>query len=417
MNSLCPSSIFLSKLDKKRASKYAYYNSFLSGLLKIYLLKVEKHMAVTPEIRKLNKRNAYLYVYQNKECSKQELASSVGQSLPTVNQNLNELLEDGFVRIAGHYKSTGGRKPMVIQCTPDARVAVGVQILVDQVTAVLLDLYGTVLSCEILKEQYSKDDTYFRKVGRFIAGFIDSAGRPEDTLLGIAVATHGVADYNHQKLVYDRILNNKGFSADQLSACIGRPCILMHDSETAAFAESFHRPNLRDSSYVFLNDYLGSASIIDGRLYRGNHGRGQLLEHVKLVKGGRKCYCGQYGCAECYCGAYGLRKMSGLPTDEFFRKLREQEPRVMEVWDEYLDYLALLLHNVLMTMDVDIILGGLLRKYMVPEDLQILKGKILSQTDFDITDQSITLEYITDYPAARGAALYLIQDFLNHFEI
>ena len=68
-------------------------------------------MAVTPEIRKLNKRNTYLYIYRHKECSKQELASSVGQSLPTVNQNLNELLEDGFVRVAGHYKSTGGRKP------------------------------------------------------------------------------------------------------------------------------------------------------------------------------------------------------------------------------------------------------------------------------------------------------------------
>lgn len=114
-------------------------------------------MAVTTEIRKLNKRNTYLYIYRHKECSKQELASSVGQSLPTVNQNLNELLEDGFVRVAGHYKSTGGRKPMVLQCTPEARVAVGVQILAEQATAVLLDLYGEVLACEILREPYSNE--------------------------------------------------------------------------------------------------------------------------------------------------------------------------------------------------------------------------------------------------------------------
>ncbi len=373
-------------------------------------------MAVTPEIRKLNKRNAYLYIYRHKECSKQELASSVGQSLPTVNQNLNELQEEGFVRIAGHYKSTGGRKPMVLQCTPEARVAVGVQILSGQVTAVLLDLYGEVLSCEVLKEPYSNDEAYFQKTGRFIADFVDLAGYPEERLLGIAIATQGVADYDHKRLVYGRILNNYGLSSDQLSAYIGRPCILMHDSETAAFAESFHRPNLRDSSYIFLNDYLGSASIINGSLYRGNHGRGQLLEHVSLVRGGRKCYCGQYGCAESYCGAYGLRKMSGLPTEEFFHRLRSQDAQVQSMWDEYLDDLALLLHNVLMTMDVDIILGGLLRKYMIPEDLKVIEEKIRRQTDFDIPEQTITLEYITDYPAARGAALYLVQDFLDHFE-
>ena len=40
----------------------------------------------------------------------------------------------------------------------------------------------------------------------------------------------------------------------------------------------------------------GRASIINGNLYCGSHGRGQLLEHMKLVHGGRKCYCGQYGC-------------------------------------------------------------------------------------------------------------------------
>ncbi|MCI8275681.1 MAG: ROK family transcriptional regulator [Lachnospiraceae bacterium] len=373
-------------------------------------------MAVTPEIRKLNKRNTYLYIYRHKECSKQELASSVGQSLPTVNQNLNELFEDGFVRVAGHYKSTGGRKPMVLQCTPEARVAVGVQILAEQATAVLLDLYGEVLACEILREPYSNEEAYFKKAGRFIANFVDSAGYSESKLLGIAVATQGVADYDHKKLVYGRILNNYGLSADQFSTYIGKPCILMHDSETAAFAESFHRPNLRDSSYIFLNDYLGSASIIGGNLYRGNHGRGQLLEHVKLVRGGRKCYCGQSGCAESYCGAYGLRKLSGLSTDEFFRRLRSQDTRIQNMWDEYLDHLALLLHNVLMTMDVDIILGGLLRKYMVPGDLKIIEEKIRLQTDFDIPEQTITLEYITDYPAARGAALYLVRDFLDNFE-
>ncbi len=373
-------------------------------------------MASTPEIRKVNKRNTYRYIYQQKECSKQELAYSLGQSLPTVNQNLKELLEEGMVHTAGLYESTGGRKATVLQCTADARVAVGVEILHEHVVAVLLDLYGKTLSCAKLEEKYTNEETYFRKIGRFIADFVDGTGYPDEKLLGIVVAVQGIPDYAHHKMLYGRILNNWALSSDMLGSYIGRPCILMHDSESAAFAESFHRPDLRDSCYVFLNNYLGSASIIQGNLYRGNHGRGQLLEHMKLVRGGRKCYCGQYGCAESYCSAYGLKKMSGLPTEEFFERLRKDDPEAATVWDEYLDYLALLLHNVLMVMDVDIIIGGLLRRYMRDQNLLTLKEKIRTQSDFNISDRSIAFEYATDYPAAQGAALYSIRHFLDEYE-
>lgn len=373
-------------------------------------------MASTPEIRKENKRVTYHYIYQRKECSKQELAHSLGQSLPTVNQNLKELIEEGMVRTAGLYESTGGRKAAVLQCVADARVSVGVEILHEHVVAVLLDLYGTILSCARLEEKYTNEETYFRRIGQFIADFVDGTGYPDEKLLGIMVAVQGIPDYEHHKMLYGRILNNWGLSSDMLGSYIGRSCLLIHDSESAAFAESFHRPDLRDSCYVFLNNYLGSASIIQGKLYRGNHGRGQLLEHMKLMRGGRKCYCGQYGCAESYCSAYGLKKMSGMQTEDFFEKLRKDDPEAATVWDEYLDYLALLLHNVLMVMDVDIIIGGLLRRYMCDADLLTLKEKIRTQSDFNISDRSIAFEYVTDYPAAQGAALYLIQHFMDEYE-
>ena len=108
--------------------------------------------------------------------------------------------------------------------------------------------------------------------------------------------------------------------------------------------------------------------------------------------------------------------MTGLPTEEFFELLRRDDPKAVAVWDEYLDYLALLLHNVLMVMDVDIIIGGLLRRYMKDQDLLILKDKIRTQSDFNISDRSIAFEYATDYPAAQGAALYSIRHFLDEYE-
>lgn len=375
-----------------------------------------QRMAATPEIRKVNKRDTYRYIYHNKKCSKQELVHSLKQSLPTINQNLNTLLEEGMIQTGGLYESTGGRKATILQCTSDARVAVGVEIMNEHVAAVLLDLYGKVLCCNELREKYADEEKYFQKVGQFIADFIESTGYTEEKNLGIVIATQGIVDYDHQKVIYGRILNNVSLSAEKLETYIGKKCILMHDSETAAFAESFHRPDLRDSSYIFLNKYLGSASIINGTLYRGNHGRGQLIEHMKLDKNGRKCYCGQRGCAECYCSVHSLEDISGLEMDVFFPKLRNRDERILEIWDTYMESLAFVLHNVLMVMDVDIIIGGLLRKYMIQEDLNLLKMKIEKQSDFDISDRTISFEFITNYSAAQGAALYLVKGFLDEYE-
>ncbi len=373
-------------------------------------------MATAPEIKRSNKRETYRYIYKNKECSKQEIVFSLGQSLPTVNQNISALLSEGVIRTAGFYESTGGRKAAVLQCVEDAKVAVGVEILYEHIVVVMLNLYGEAIAINKLDLKYSDSEEYLEKVCAFISQFIELSNYSDDKILGISVATQGISDLKHKKLVYSRILHNKELSAESFERYIGRECILMHDSETAAFAESFHRPNLRDSSYIFLNHNLGSASIISGNLYRGNHGRGQLIEHMKLVKDGEQCYCGQHGCTECYCSAHALGRLSGYSTDKFFELLRDGDERAQIIWDIYLSYLAQTLHNVLMVMDVDIIIGGLLRKYMTDEDLITLKELIRLQTDFDISDRTISFEYITDYPAARGAALYFIRNFLDEYE-
>lgn len=372
-------------------------------------------MATSPAIRKANKRNTYRYIYDHKETSKKEIAYALGQSMPTVKQNLSELEAEGLIHVSGLYESTGGRKAMVLQCTADARVAAGVEILSEHVVVVILDLYGNVLSEAKLEEPYRNETDYFVKIGNFISDHI-AACYPENQFLGLAVATQGITSYDHKRMIYGRILDNSNVTAAQLESYIGRPCILVHDSEAAAFAESFHRPNLRDSNYIFLNKNLGSASIINGAVYRGNHGRGQLVEHMKLVRNGRKCYCGQRGCSECYCSANALNRLAGVPIEEFFHMLRQGSPEMISVWDEYLEDLSLLLYNVFMTMDVEIIIGGLLRKYMVEQDLIEIKSRIRRQSDFDISDHSISLEYITDHPAAQGAALFLIRQFLDDFE-
>ena len=53
----------------------------------------------------------YRYIYEARDfCSRQAVASACGISMPTLYQNLSELMEEGLVQSSGEEQSTGGRR-------------------------------------------------------------------------------------------------------------------------------------------------------------------------------------------------------------------------------------------------------------------------------------------------------------------
>ena len=83
----------------------------------------------------------YHTLYDSQEfCSKQMLAARCGISMPTLYQNLNELMEEGLVQYSGEEKSTGGRKAQGLDIIPDARLAVGIAVSEHRLRLILCDL-------------------------------------------------------------------------------------------------------------------------------------------------------------------------------------------------------------------------------------------------------------------------------------
>jgi predicted ArsR family transcriptional regulator len=53
------------------------------------------------DVKKLNKNRIFRLIYNSDKISRQEIADQLGLSLPTVNQNLKMLMEDGGGRKSG----------------------------------------------------------------------------------------------------------------------------------------------------------------------------------------------------------------------------------------------------------------------------------------------------------------------------
>jgi predicted ArsR family transcriptional regulator len=55
------------------------------------------------DVKKLNKNRIFRLIYNSDKISRQEIADRLGLSLPTVNQNLKMLMEDGLISF--HYST------------------------------------------------------------------------------------------------------------------------------------------------------------------------------------------------------------------------------------------------------------------------------------------------------------------------
>ncbi len=95
---------------------------------------------------------------------------------------------------------------------------------------------------------------------------------------------------------------------DAVQSRIGLPVVVENDANAAAWAE--HRFGAGrgepDLVVVTVGTGIGGGIVLNGELYRGRFGIGAEFGHLQVVRGGRRCGCGQRGCWEQYCSGRAL---------------------------------------------------------------------------------------------------------------
>jgi len=164
--------------------------------------------------------------------------------------------------------------------------------------------------------------------------------------------------------------------------------------------------------YLSLNNTLGGAFCIDGKLILGENQKAGEFGHIILVPGGKQCYCGKRGCADVYCAASALTDDTSQTLEQFMQQLEERKESAQQVWQEYLEYLAVLISNLRMAYDMDIILGGevggYLSDYMIP-----LEEKVMKYNGFDHDARYLKICSYKREASAVGVAKYFLQEFIK----
>lgn len=367
----------------------------------------------TMELKKINKSSIYHFIYNARQTSKQETASALFIGLTTVSQNLKLLEEEGLITRQGFFASTGGRKANILQIVADYKISIGIEILKDRIHLAAVNLYGELAASRTIQTPFLSDCGYCQALAKELDTFLLDYGIEASKILGVSIALQGIVSQDGSQIIYGKLLHEPDLSLSNFQNYIPFPCRLEHDSKAAAYREIWHKKEFKDSLILLLNENLGSALVIDGKIRHGLHGCSTTLEHLCLDSHGPACYCGQKGCLETYCSAQSLQQAWGNSLESFFSSLRQGETTARSLWNRYLENLAQAIKSFTLMLDVPIILSGYLSPYLHSEDLEKIYAILESLWPFPLSRDFLYISSHGPLSPAAGAALSYIEDFLE----
>jgi glucokinase len=95
---------------------------------------------------------------------------------------------------------------------------------------------------------------------------------------------------------------------DQVVAATELPVVVENDANAAAWGEFRFgaAEDVDDMICVTVGTGIGGGLVLNGAVYRGAHGVGAELGHVRVVPNGHMCGCGNRGCLEQYASGSAL---------------------------------------------------------------------------------------------------------------
>ncbi len=386
----------------------------------------------TTDVKRYNKNRIFKLIYFAQRISRQEIATVLKLSLPTVNQNLKLLEQEGLIYYEGNFDSTGGRKAQIISVNPQAAYAICVNLYDSGFNVSLVDLRGEAVCTRKCVESFSISEEYGKIVGKAVINIIKDEKIDPDKVLGVGITVPGVFDKNNRIILAAPTMGIKDYHIGNITTHIPYKCVAMNDARAGAYseywyermhkgreimAEGVERSAMSDlmegKMYIMLDNGVGGAYIGSDHIVKGKHNRCGEVGHMTIYPNGKQCFCGKKGCFESYVSARCLSTELGITLAQYFERLEEGDAVLESHFANYLDDLTTGINNLYMMTDGEIVIAGPVATYLKGY-VEDIRAKLKDKYSFD-TDGGYLHFAVCDYEFSQtGAALQFIGEFINN---
>lgn len=378
------------------------------------------------EVKRQNRNRVFRFVNGQKETSMPEISAALDISGPTVLTIVNELKEEGILKEAGEFKSTGGRKAKAIASVRDFKYAIGIDLTANHIGITYTDFSAKALKHVRIRKHFEYTNEYMEELAAITDQFIADNEIPEDKIIGIGISAPCIIDGKEQVITYSNALDIYNVACQEWTDYFKYPTSILNDANCAAIAESMVHNGSENMVYLMLSNTVGGAILFEKgnplavgnnkldnvNMYLGNNWRSAEFGHMVIHPGGKKCYCGKQGCLDAYCSALRLADLTDGKLEAFFAQLEDGNETFAKIWDEYLNNLAIAVDNLRMCFDCEVILGGYVGNLIgpyIPRLRQMVAEKNLFGHDGNYVH---ACDYRSE-ASTLGAAIYLVENYIE----
>ena len=228
--------------------------------------------------------------------SRAQIARDLGLSGPTLTQATKYLMARGLVCELEQSPSTGGRRATLLGLVAGAGQVIGVKLAEDHLVGVVVDLESNV-QWNFEEDFNSRGHDAIHSLAKILQ---KHSKKVKGQLLGIGIGVPGVVSPGDSGTTDSAILGWSSVNVGQvLSETLNTPVLLENDVNTLSITESLFGRGRDVSNFltVTLGRGIGLGIVINGELFTGSHGAGEI-GHVTSVANGLTCECGKNGCLE-----------------------------------------------------------------------------------------------------------------------
>jgi predicted NBD/HSP70 family sugar kinase len=325
----------------------------------------------TAVVRIINERAVYEQTRRLGPVSASQLVTATGLSKPTIGLALGGLERAGLVRHVGHRVGQVGRAPRLYEIRPEAGWALAIDIGGSWIRVAIADLAGKIAVRHDERVKAKSAASLLRQVGDLTESVPATAG------LKFADVTHTVLGipgvYERESGQIAAAPNLPGWdgpgAVEALRAKLGDKFTIDNDINLATLAEQAYGLGAAASDFVFVSvgTGVGMGIVVDGKLYRGSHGRAGEISFLPVGDEDVRdsATTRRHGILETAASAGGIvatATAAGMTVDsaeQVFDAARSGDEAAAHVVATEADHLARALTSIIAVLDPGlIVLGG-----------------------------------------------------------
>lgn len=327
-------------------------------------------------MRDINRSAILEIIRRESPISRTAIAEKLDVSLPTVMRIVDELIEEGFVRLQGSNEWSGGRRRPLLEFNSDGYVVLGVDMGGTKLYGAISDLGGNILDVINVGQHGTSGEDSFHRLVSLIDNLLASPKLHGRRVRGIGVGAPGITLHKEGIVTWAYTLHWDHFPLKmRLAEHYNLPITVDNDVNMAAMGELWFGvgQDVQNMILIAIGTGIGAGVIIDGDLYRGsNEAAGEVGNIVPGKEFLGKNYR-EFGALESVASGTGIAarardllkhqrnpdELDALTAEDVFEAARQKQEWAWQIISETVDYLAIAIVNLVASFDPElIVLGG-----------------------------------------------------------